>query len=248
MHEAREIIRKLSLKSFESDYKIMIIWQAHLMNDACSNAILKLLEEPFDKTLFLLVSDRPENILETIRSRTQRTLIPPLPTETIATALQQGRGLDAQTANAVAHTATGSYLKALETVQLSEEREHFFELFVTLMRKAYARQVKELKKWSEEVAALGRESEKRFIGYCQQMMRESFIYNLHHPELDYVRPEEEQFLSRFAPFINAANIEELSELFRLAERDIAQNANGKIVFFDVAVQVIILIRKGQPPT
>ena len=148
----------------------------------------------------------------------------------------------------MAHTATGSYLKALETVQLSEEREHFFELFVTLMRKAYARQVKELKKWSEEVAALGRESEKRFIGYCQQMMRESFIYNLHRPELDYVRPEEEQFLSRFAPFINAANIEELSELFRLAERDIAQNANGKIVFFDVAVQVIILIRKGQPPT
>ncbi len=248
VHEAREIIRKLSLKSFESDYKIMIIWQAHLMNDACSNAILKLLEEPFDKTMFLLVSDRPENILETIRSRTQRTLIPPLPTETIATALQQGQGLDAQTANAVAHTATGSYLKALETVQLSEEREHFFELFVTLMRKAYARQVKELKKWSEEVAALGRESEKRFIGYCQQMMRESFIYNLHRPELDYVRPEEEQFLSRFAPFINAANIEELSELFRLAERDIAQNANGKIVFFDVAVQVIILIRKGQPST
>ena len=197
VHEAREIIRKLSLKSFESEYKIMIIWQAHLMNDACSNAILKLLEEPFDRTLFLLVSDRPENILETI--------------------------------------------------QLSEEREHFFELFVTLMRQAYARQVKALKKWSEEVAALGRESEKRFIGYCQQMMRESFIYNQHRPELNYTRPEEDRFLSRFAPFINAANIEELTELFRLAERDIAQNANGKIVFFDVAVQVIILIRKGNQP-
>lgn len=76
------------------------------------------------------------------------------------------------------------------------------------MRQAYARQVKALKKWSEEVAALGRESEKRFIGYCQQMMRESFIYNQHRPELNYTRPEEDRFLSRFAPFINAANIEE----------------------------------------
>ena len=247
VHEAREIIRKLSLKSFESEYKIMIIWQAHLMNDACSNAILKLLEEPFDRTLFLLVSDRPENILETIRSRTQRIKVPPLTTDAIATALQQGEGLDPQTANAVAHSASGNYLKALETIQLSEEREHFFELFVTLMRQAYARQVKALKKWSEEVAALGRESEKRFIGYCQQMMRESFIYNQHRPELNYTRPEEDRFLSRFAPFINATNIEELTELFRLAERDIAQNANGKIVFFDVAVQVIILIRKGNQP-
>ena len=247
VHEAREIIRKLSLKSFESEYKIMIIWQAHLMNDACSNAILKLLEEPFDRTLFLLVSDRPENILETIRSRTQRIKVPPLTTDAIATALQQGEGLDPQTANAIAHSASGNYLKALETIQLSEEREHFFELFVTLMRQAYARQVKALKKWSEEVAAVGRESEKRFIGYCQQMMRESFIYNQHRPELNYTRPEEDRFLSRFAPFINAANIEELTELFRLAERDIAQNANGKIVFFDVAVQVIILIRKGNQP-
>ena len=88
VHEAREIIRKLSLKSFESEYKIMIIWQAHLMNDACSNAILKLLEEPFDRTLYLLVSDRPENILETIRSRTQRIKVPPLTTDAIATALQ----------------------------------------------------------------------------------------------------------------------------------------------------------------
>ena len=198
--------------------------------------------------MFLLVSDRPENILETIRSRTQRIKVPPLTTDAIATALQQGEGLDPQTANAVAHSASGNYLKALETIQLSEERERFFELFVTLMRQAYARQVKALKKWSEEVAALGRESEKRFIGYCQQMMRESFIYNQHHPELNYTRPEEDQFLSRFAPFINAANIEELTELFRLAERDIAQNANGKIVFFDVAVQVIILIRKGSQPT
>ncbi|MCD8287277.1 MAG: DNA polymerase III subunit delta, partial [Porphyromonadaceae bacterium] len=243
--EAREIIRKLNLKSYESEYKIMIIWQAHLMNAECANAILKMLEEPYEKTLFLLISDKPENLLETIRSRTQRIKIPFLSTEAIASALQRGQGLDAQTALAVAHTAGGDYLKALETVQLDGERQDFFKLFVSLMRQAYARQVKELKKWSEEVAALGREGEKRFIGYCQQMVRESFIYNQHRPELSYTHPEEEQFLTRFAPFINAANVEELVELFRLAERDIAQNANGKILFFDVALQVTILIAKGR---
>ncbi|MCD7710579.1 MAG: DNA polymerase III subunit delta' [Porphyromonadaceae bacterium] len=243
--EAREIIRKLNLKSYESENKTMIIWQDHLMNSECANAILKMLEEPYEKTLFLLISDKPENLLETIRSRTQRIKIPFLSTEAIASALQRGQGLDAQTALAVAHTAGGDYLKALETVQLDGERQDFFKLFVSLMRQAYARQVKELKKWSEEVAALGREGEKRFIGYCQQMVRESFIYNQHRPELSYTHPEEEQFLTRFAPFINAANVEELVELFRLAERDIAQNANGKILFFDVALQVTILIAKGR---
>ena len=244
VHEAREIIRKLNLKSFESEYKIMIIWQAHLMNDACANTILKLLEEPFDKTVFLLVSDRPDSLLETIRSRTQRIRLHAIATDDIAAELRDSQGLNPQTANAVAHTSGGDYLKALTTIQLDEEQEQFLSLFITLMRQAYARKVKELKLWSEEAAAMGREPAKRFIGYCQQMLRESFIHNLQHPELNYTRPEEEQFLSRFAPFINERNIEELTELFRLAERDIAQNANAKILFFDVAVQVIILIRKG----
>ncbi len=244
VHEAREIIRKLNLKSFESEYKIMIIWQAHLMNDACANAILKLLEEPFDKTVFLLVSDTPERLLETIRSRTQRIQLHGIAADAVARSLHESEGLDPQTANAIAHTSGGDYLKALSTIRLNSEQEKFLELFITLMRQAYARQVKELKRWSEEVAALGREAEKRFIGYCQQMLRESFIHNLHRAELTYTRPDEEQFLSRFAPFINEQNIEALTELFRLAERDIAQNANGKIVFFDVAVQTIILIKKG----
>ncbi|MBQ8423397.1 MAG: DNA polymerase III subunit delta [Coprobacter sp.] len=244
VHEAHEIIRKLNLKSFESEHKIMIIWQAHLMNTACANAILKLLEEPFDKTVFLLVSDKPEMMLETIRSRTQRLQLRATDSEAIAADLRDHQGLDTQTANAIAGASGGDYLKAMELIQLNSEQELFLELFIALMRQAYARQVKNLKEWSEKVANLGREAEKRFIAYCQQMLRESFIHNLQQPELNYTRPDEEQFLSRFAPFINEHNIQDLMELFRLAERDIAQNANGKIVFFDVAVQVIILIKKG----
>ncbi len=244
VHEAHEIIRKLNLKSFESEHKIMIIWQAHLMNSACANAILKLLEEPFENTIFLLISDRPETMLETIRSRTQRVQLRAISGDAIAQDIHERFGLDTQTAFAIGNSSGGDYIRAIESVQLNEEQALFFELFVTLMRQAYARQVKTLKKWSEEVASLGREVEKRFIGYCQQMLRESFIYNLKHSELNYTRPEENQFLTRFAPFINEHNIEALSELFRLAERDISQNANEKIVFFDVAVQVIILIKKG----
>lgn len=244
VHEAHEIIRKLNLKSFESEHKIMIIWQAHLMNTACANAILKLLEEPFDKTVFLLVSNKPEMMLETIRSRTQRLQLRATDSEAIAADLRNHQGLDTQTANAIAGASGGDYLKAMELIQLNSEQELFLELFITLMRQAYARQVKNLKEWSEKVANLGREAEKRFIAYCQQMLRESFIHNLRQPELNYTRPDEEQFLARFAPFINEHNIQDLMELFRLAERDIAQNANGKIVFFDVAVQVIILIKKG----
>ena len=155
--ESESILRKMSLKSYESPYKIMIIWLPERMNDTCANKLLKLLEEPYPGSVFLLVSNNPERVLGTIRSRSQLIEMRSLPTPVIAEALQSRYGIAAQDALAVAHVAEGSYLRACESLQLNEESRLFFNYFVQVMRLAYGRKIKDLKAWSEEVADLGRE-------------------------------------------------------------------------------------------
>ena len=240
--ESREIIRKISLKTYESDYKIMIIWLPELMNPVCANKLLKILEEPYEKTVFLLVSNQPDKILGTILSRSQRINMRVVSPEKISEALQRRYSLGQQDADAVAHIANGNFIKALETIQLSEENQYFFDLFVRLMRLAYGRKIKDLKVWSEEAADMGREKEKRFLAYTQRMLRENYIYNLHIPEISYLNSREEQFSTRFAPFIHERNIISLMNELSKAESDISQNANGKIVFFDLTIKMIMLLK------
>lgn len=162
--------------------------------------------------------------------------------EKISEALQRRYSLGQQDADAVAHIANGNFIKALETIQLSEENQYFFDLFVRLMRLAYGRKIKDLKVWSEEAADMGREKEKRFLAYTQRMLRENYIYNLHIPEISYLNSREEQFSTRFAPFIHERNIISLMNELSRAESDISQNANGKIVFFDLAIKMIMLLK------
>ena len=240
--ESESILRKMSLKSYESPYKIMIIWLPERMNDTCANKLLKLLEEPYPGSVFLLVSNNPERVLGTIRSRSQLIEMRSLPTPVIAEALQSRYGIAAQDALAVAHVAEGSYLRACESLQLNEENRLFFNYFVQVMRLAYGRKIKDLKAWSEEVADLGRERLRRFLAYAQRMVRENYIYNLHMPELSYMNREEEQFSTRFAPFIHERNVQAIMKHLSDAQNDIGQNANAKIVLFDLAIKLILLLK------
>ncbi len=240
--ESKEIIRKISLKTYESDYKVMIIWLPELMNAVCANKLLKILEEPYEKTVFLLVSNQPDKILGTILSRSQRINMQSLPSEKISETLQRQYALEPKDADAIAHISNGNYIKALENIRLSDENNLFFDLFVRLMRLAYGRKIKELKAWSEEAAEMGREKEKRFLAYSQRMLRENYIYNFHIPEINYLNSQEEQFSTRFAPFIHERNIIPLMNELSKAESDISQNANGKIVFFDLAIKMIMLLK------
>ena len=148
--ESDEIWRKMTLKSFSSPYKIMVIWLPERMNVECANKLLKLFEEPYPNTIFLLVSNAPDQLLSTIRSRVQQISLPALTLDTIAQALQQQYGITDTDARAVAHLSSGSYLKACNNLSLNEDNKLFFDLFVQLMRLSYARRVKELKVWSEE--------------------------------------------------------------------------------------------------
>lgn len=239
--ESDELLRKLSLKSSQGGYKVSLIWLPERMNTECANKILKLLEEPPSQTVFIMVCQEPDRLLETIRSRVQRIDIKKLADEEIAEALRDKRGLAEEVAHRTARMANGSWLKALEMLSADSENELFLDMFQMLMRLAYQRKVKELKAWAERMAAMGREKQRRFLEYFLRLLRENFMYNFQQPELCYMTQREEDFARNFARFINEANILPISDLANRAIRDIGQNANAKIVFFDLALQMIVLL-------
>ena len=240
--ESDDIIRKLSLKSSQGGYKVSIIWLPERMNGECANKLLKIIEEPPQQTVFLMVSEEPEKLLETIRSRTQRIDMKKTATEAIEQALVKRRGINEPTAHRIARVTNGDWLKALEELDAGNENRLFLDMFITLMRLAYLRNIKELKQWSETVAGFGREKQKRMMTYFLRLVRENFMYNFQNPDLVYMTQEEEDFAKNFARFINEENVVELSELFTRIIRDIAQNANPRIVFFDMALKVIMLLK------
>ena len=239
--ESDSLVRKLSLKSSQGGYKISLIWLPERMNIECANKILKLLEEPPSQTLFIMVCQEPDRLLETIRSRVQRIDVKKIADEDVEQALIQRRGLSADMAHRIARMANGNWLKAMEMLSADSENELFLDMFQTLMRLAYQRKVKDLKAWSERMASMGREREKRFLEYFLRLIRENFMYNFHQPDIVYMTQREEDFARNFARFINEANILPISDLANRAIRDIGQNANGKIVFFDFALQMIVLL-------
>ncbi len=241
--ESDEITKKLSLKSSEGGYKVTLIWLPEKMQLPCANKLLKLLEEPPAQTLFLLVSETPDLILPTILSRTQRINIRPIDEASIARTLENKYGILATDSAYIAHMANGNLIKALETIHFNEENQLFFDLFVSLMRLSYQRKIREMKQWSEQVAALGRERQKSLLSYCQRMVRENFIYNLRRGELNYMTPDEQNFAVKFAPFINERNVMGLMDELSEAQIHIEQNVNAKMVFFDFALKMIVLLKQ-----
>lgn len=237
--ESDALLHKLSLKSSQGGYKVSIIWLPERMNIECANKMLKMLEEPTQQTVFLMVSEEPDQLLETIRSRVQRIDVKGIDDACIQESLVSRYGLDDNLALRISRRAMGSWQKAVSELDSGSEQEEFLELFKQLTRLAYQRKVKELKYWSEEVAALGREKQKRFLRYFLMMVRENFVYNFGNEELSYLTEAEESFVRNFAMFVNEDNVIPMSELATLALRDIGQNANAKIVFFDFALQMII---------
>lgn len=241
--ESDEILRKLSLKSSEGGYKITIVWLPEKMHVVCANKLLKLLEEPPEKTIFLLISEAPDQILQTILSRTQRFNIRKIEEPAIAAVLQTRYGVLQAESLAIAHLANGNFVKALETIHLNEENRLFFDLFVNLMRLSYQRKIKEMKQWSEQVAGMGRERQKNLLEYCQRMIRENFIYNFHQQALSYMTIDEQNFATRFAPFVNERNVMGIMDELSKAQQHIEQNVNAKMVFFDFSLKMIVLLKQ-----
>lgn len=241
--ESDEIVRKLSLRIYEADYRILLIWLPEKLHVTCANKLLKIIEEPPQNTVILMVSEQPDLILGTIQSRSQRITIRPIHEDAVAEAMITHYAISPEDARHVAHLSGGNYLKAIEAISLGEEKAYFLELFKSMMRNSWARNVKGMKATADELASLGRERQKGFLAYCQHLIRENFVYRFQAPELNYMNAAEAGFSVKFSPFVNERNVFDLMDELAKAEQHITQNVNAKMVFFDLSLQLTVLVRR-----
>lgn len=241
--QSDEIIHKLSLKPSQGGYKVCVVWLPERMNTECANKLLKLFEEPPMQTAIIMVCEEPTLLIDTIRSRAQRIDFKRIEDSDIERALVERRGIDTEAAQGIARLANGNWLKTLDLISTGGEGGEFLDMFKMLTRLAYTRDIKEIKHWSETVAAYGREKQIRLLGYFSRMARENFVYNFKNPDLNYMTAQEKGFSKNFARFINEGNVIDAYELFDKCRRDIRQNANAKIVFFDLALNMITFLSR-----
>ena len=241
--ESNEIIRKLNLKAYESDFKIMLIWLPEKMHDACANKLLKMIEEPPGSTVFLLVSETPDQIIGTIQSRAQMLPVPPIRDADLKNALEERFNLPADEIKEIVHLSRGSYLKATEMIENEQEKKEFLELFITIMRNCWKRDVKNMKAKADSFASLGREQQKTFLSYAQGLIRENFLLALQLPEINYLNRPEAEFSKNFSPYVNERNVTDLMDELALAEKHIESNVNSRMVFFDLSMKIAVLLKK-----
>lgn len=246
--DAQEIMRILSLKSYEGGYKAMIIWMADKMNIATANKLLKLLEEPQDRTLLILIAENEEDVMQTIRSRCQVLTFGALPEAVIASALQ-AKGIEASKARTVAHRAQGNFNKALELCGEDGEEARFEKWFVDWVRSAFrakgnAAAIQDLIRWSEEIAGLGRETQKKFLLFCTDMFRQALLLNYRAEPLVFMEPQVDSFkFEKFAPFVHGNNIQDIFNELSDALYHIERNGNAKIILTDLSIKLTRLIHK-----
>ena len=246
--EAQDIVKKLALKSYEGGYKVSIVWMADKMNSSAANKLLKLIEEPPEKTVFILIAEDEEQIIQTIRSRCQVLHFPPLAEDAIADGLI-AQGLSKEVSLRLANEANGNYNKALDLMNNDSEDLVFEKWFVQWVRSAFKAKgnksaIHDLILWSTELAKTGRETQKKFVLYCIAMMRQSLLINYNVKELAYMKIHLEGFdLAKFAPFVHENNIVEIIDELERAIYHIERNGNAKIIFTDLSIKLTRLLHK-----
>ncbi|CAZ95776.1 DNA polymerase III subunit [Zobellia galactanivorans] len=246
--EAQDVVKKLALKSYEGGYKVMLIWMAEKMNTAAANKLLKLIEEPPNKTVFILIAEDEEQIIQTIRSRCQVLHFPPLAEEAMANALVE-KGALREEALRIAHEANGNFNKALDLMNSDSEDLVFEKWFVQWVRSAFKAKgnksaIQDLIMWSEEVAKTGRETQKKFLLYCLAVMRQAMLINFNADELAFMKVHVDGFsLEKFAPFIHENNIITITQELEDAIYHIERNGNSKIILTDLSIKLTRLLHR-----
>lgn len=241
--ESDSIYRKLNLKSFESEFKVMIIWLPEKMHVACSNKLLKLIEEPPSKTLFILITEDEEAVISTIRSRAQLVKFPFISKDAIKKALLEIPEIDEGLIPDAVHLANGNFIKAQEYLNPGEDEQFFFQKFQEMMRQAYKREVFQQIEWAEEMARIGRDKQKAFFAFALRLVREYFVLNMKRSTLVYLNQEEKNWGKQFAPFINERNVAAFFNEFELSIKHISMNGNPRIIFLDTALRMVRLIKR-----
>ncbi|MBI5219956.1 MAG: DNA polymerase III subunit delta' [Bacteroidia bacterium] len=241
--ESEEIIRKLNFKTFEGEYKIMIIWLAEKMHPAAANKLLKILEEPPPNTIFFLLSEEPELMLPTILSRTQLIKLPKIDDNSLSETIKDRFDLSDEEIQNIVRISGGSFLNALNIIQSSDEQKFNFKKFQELMRLCYGQKIFELQGWVDSIATVGREKQKSFLGFSLRMIRENFLMHIAKPELIYLTKEESDFSEKFHPFINSANVRQIAEELNKAQYHIERNGNARIVLLDMTLKLVKFLKQ-----
>jgi len=247
--EALEIVKSLSLKSYEGGYKVMLIWMAEKMNISCANKLLKLIEEPPAKTVFILIAEEEEQIIKTIKSRCQLLHFPPLSENEIKQGLIKTYDLDESVAIKIAHQSNGNFNKACDLIYQDSEDIQFEKWFIFWVRTAFRAKgnksvIHDLISWSDDIAKTGRETQKQFLHFCLNFFRQALLLNYNASELVYLKPKTDSFkLEKFAPFVHNDNILEISDALQDAIYHIERNGNSKIILTDLSIKLTRLLHK-----
>ena len=247
--EAHDIVKSLALKSYEGGYKVMIIWMTEKMNTSCANKLLKLIEEPPNKTIFILIAEDEDQIINTIKSRCQALHFPPLSEIVIQQALIKNYDLEIAAATKIAHQANGNYNKACDLVYQDSEDLQFEAWFVFWIRSAFKAKgnktaIHDLMSWSEEIASTGRETQKQFLQFCLEFFRQALLFNYEAKTLVFTEPKSESFkLENFAPFVHENNILDINNELQDAIYHIERNGNSKIILTDLSIKLTRLLHK-----
>jgi DNA polymerase-3 subunit delta' len=246
--DASEILKALSLKAVEGKFKIMLVWMAEKMNTDTSNKILKILEEPTDKTVFILIAEKEEDLLQTIRSRCQVVHLKRLSENNIAVGLQKFKNIEVNLAQKIAHQSQGNFAETLRILDRNEEESPFETWFVDWVRAAFkakknASSIKDLLIWSDTIAAIGRESQKKFLLYCISIFRQALLFNYETKKLVFFESSTGFKLENFAPFVNGNNIEEIYNELSNAIYHIERNGNPKIILTDLSIKLTRLLHR-----
>lgn len=248
--EAEDIVKKLALKSYEGGFKVMIIWMAEKMNTQAANKLLKLIEEPPSKTVFILITENEEQIINTIKSRCQALHFPKLSEEDIANALQINYQVSENESNTIAHQSEGNFNKALHLLHNDSSDLVFEEWFVAWVRTAFkakgnATVVQQLIAWSETIAKTGRETQKRFLEYCLQFFRQALLQNYKSEQLVFMETKSGFDLKKFAPFVHSGNILEIEKELNDALYHIERNGNAKVILLDLSLKLTRFLHKKE---
>mgnify|MGYP000126484136 CR=1 FL=1 len=249
VEEANDVVSKMSLKAFNGGYKVAIIWMAEKMSSLCSNKLLKLIEEPADKTVIILVTEDEEQLINTIRSRCQTVHLNLLSEDTIKNTLITAHNTEAVLAQNIAHQSEGSYRRALDILSQEPKDQQFETWFIAWVRTAFQakknkQSINNLMDWSDEISKAGREIQKQFLDYSLRFFRQALLYNYGAKELVFINLNDKSFkIQNFAPFIDASNILEISKEIELANYHIERNANAKIVLTDLSIKLTRLLHQ-----
>jgi DNA polymerase III subunit delta' len=238
--EAHGIVGKLSLKAFEGEYKILILWQPELMNVESANALLKVLEEPPPNTIFLLVCHDANRLLATIVSRTQRVSVPAFEASEIVEYLTKTQSVEANQAHQIAYLADGNLAQALQLATGEPNDQHV--QFADWMRLCFKADLPALVALAEHLDAQSKDTQKSLLEYGLNIMREVFLWQNQAGELVRLNGEAMTFVQRFADHLKPQHIENISQALSQAHYHLERNVRAKIVLLDLSLSFVRWLR------